>query len=303
MRSLRDDRSWVYALLFLTVFIAINYGINFEREILDSYIGTLPGIFFNIIFFSFAYYGMALVVAATKGDFSHFKNKDFWIKSICILAVIGFFNGYYLFPDFVNNQSNYSDYVYLFYLSNASKAWVFYLLPILIMHRFLENEVDSIYGFSFKGVAIAPYLYLLVAAAPFIIYASFLPKFQIQYPFFKPWEHQMVFESNSFGYAILFEVAYGSNFVFLEWVFRGVLVIGMARVMGKDALLPMVSAYAFLHFGKPFQETLAAIFGGYLLGILALNSKSIIGGCIIHVGIAWLMDLAAHVQHFLGARP
>ncbi len=246
---------------------------------------------------------MTILVAFAKGQFQVINRQAFWTKSVIILAVIGFFNGYYLFPDFVNNQDNYSDYVYLFYLSNASKAWVFYFIPILSMHYFLEKSQETIYGFTAKGILIKPYFYLLAAAVPFILFASFLPSFQIQYPFFKPWQHPIVFGANSAGYAFIFELLYGTNFVFLEWVFRGVLVVGMSRVIGKDALLPMVSAYAFLHFGKPLPETIAAIFGGYLLGVLALQSKSIIGGCIIHVGVAWLMDLAAHAQHLLGARP
>ena len=72
----------------------------------------------------------------------------------------------------------------------------------------------------------------------------------------------------------------------------------MASVLGKDAILPMVATYAFLHFGKPMAETIGSIFGGYILGIIALQTRSIIGGVIIHMGVAIAMDLAAYIQHF-----
>ena len=58
----------------------------------------------------------------------------------------------------------------------------------------------------------------------------------------------------------------------------------------------MVVCYASLHFGKPLGETIGSIFGGYILGVLALQTRSIWGGIIVHVGVAWLMDLAALLQ-------
>ena len=96
---------------------------------------------------------------------------------------------------------------------------------------------------------------------------------------------------------VIYEFFYLADFTFTELVFRGVLVIGMARLIGKDAVLPMVAVYAFLHFGKPLGETIGSVFGGYILGVIALKSKNIVGGCIIHIGVAFLMDIAAYIQH------
>jgi hypothetical protein len=73
----------------------------------------------------------------------------------------------------------------------------------------------------------------------------------------------------------------------------------MMRFLGPQALLPMVSAYCFLHFGKPMPEAISSVFGGYLLGIFALRLNSIWGGCILHIGLAYLMEAAAYVQWIL----
>ncbi len=70
-------------------------------------------------------------------------------------------------------------------------------------------------------------------------------------------------------------------------------MIGMVQWMGKEAILPMVVTYAFLHFGKPFPETISSIFGGYILGIFAYKTENIMGGIFIHMAIALLMDVFA----------
>ena len=194
----------------------------------------------------------------------------------------------------------YGDYVYSFYISNALKGWVFYLIPLLLLHYFFDRQEKTIYGFNPKCINYRPYLLLLLLASPFVIYASYQPDFLAKYPFFKPWKYPTVFGVNSRGPAVLFELAYGVNFIFLEWVFRGALVIGMAKFLGRNAILPMVATYAFLHFGKPLAETIAAVFGGYLLGIIAYYSRNIFAGCLIHIGVAYLMDVLAYLQYYLG---
>ncbi|MEM6642430.1 MAG: CPBP family intramembrane glutamic endopeptidase, partial [Bacteroidota bacterium] len=90
---------------------------------------------------------------------------------------------------------------------------------------------------------------------------------------------------------LIYELCYGSNFISVELIFRGFLIFSFTRTLGSYAVLPMVATYAFLHFGKPLGETISSVFGGYVLGILSYNSKSIWGGILIHLGVAWLMEL------------
>jgi len=67
-------------------------------------------------------------------------------------------------------------------------------------------------------------------------------------------------------------------------------------VLGRGAVLTMVVTYCFLHFGKPLGESISSIFGGFILGVVAYETRSIWGGVILHMGIAWMMDLAAYLQ-------
>ena len=75
------------------------------------------------------------------------------------------------------------------------------------------------------------------------------------------------------------------------------MVIAFARVLGGHAVIAMVGSYVFLHFGKPLTETISSAFGGYLIGILAFYTNRIWGGVILHVALAWSMELLAWLQN------
>jgi hypothetical protein len=78
--------------------------------------------------------------------------------------------------------------------------------------------------------------------------------------------------------------------------FRGFMLQALRRTMGAYAIFVMVVPYCMIHFGKPMPETLGAIAAGLVLGTLALRTGSIWAGFLIHVSVAWTMDLLALVQ-------
>ena len=77
-----------------------------------------------------------------------------------------------------------------------------------------------------------------------------------------------------------------------------ILVLGMVKFLGKGSVYPMVAAYCFYHFGKPWGEAASSIIGGYILGVISLYTKTIFGGLMIHVGIAWMMEIVAAIQKY-----
>ena len=58
----------------------------------------------------------------------------------------------------------------------------------------------------------------------------------------------------------------------------------------------MVLPYLMIHFPKPWLEATGAIFFGVFLGVLALRSRSIWGGVVVHACVALSMDVMALVQ-------
>ena len=79
----------------------------------------------------------------------------------------------------------------------------------------------------------------------------------------------------------------------LEFFFRGFILNGLRRALGANAIFVMIVPYCMIHYGKPLPETLGAIGAGLILGTLAMRTKSIWGGVLIHIGVATTMDVLA----------
>ena len=94
---------------------------------------------------------------------------------------------------------------------------------------------------------------------------------------------------------MLFELSYGLVFLTIELFFRGFLVLAFARYAGKDAILPVAAFYCAIHFGKPVFECITSYFGGMILGVIVYHTRSIWGGLVVHLGIAWLMEVAGYI--------
>jgi hypothetical protein len=144
-----------------------------------------------------------------------------------------------------------------------------------------------------------PYLLVLAIVLPLVVIASFAPDFQRAYPQYKSWMFPDVFGLGPVAQAGIFELCYGSAFLTVEVLFRGALVIGMARIMGPRAILPAVAMYCTFHFGKPLGEAIGSVVGGYILSVFALHSRSVLGGVVVHLGVALGMELCAYAQHML----
>jgi membrane protease YdiL (CAAX protease family) len=170
------------------------------------------------------------------------------------------------------------------------------MLPLGIYYLFFERESSHFYGFKIKGVNLKPYAMMLCLMLPLIAWASFQVDFMATYPSYKPGVTECVYHLPAWQTESIYEVLYCLDFTTIELIYRGFMVIGMAGIMGRASVFPMVATYAFLHFGKPMAEAISSIAGGFILGVIAYYTRSIIGGIIIHAGIALGMDVASLTQ-------
>lgn len=287
-----------YAIVFMAASIAYNYWVDFEDTVLDSFYGQPIGIFVNILFFAVAWYGIAIPQALFTENRSRLKSFQFWGSSLAMISLIGFASGFHgpviLYQEFGGGP----DMHFAFRIAEYSKP-ILIMIPLAIYCWMRYGKLGEFYGFHRKKFNHKPYALMLLAMLPLIAGASCFDDFLNSYPRFQPWEGSDAFGLPWQARGFIFELSYGGNLFFTEFMFRGMLVVGLARVLGKDAILPMVCAYAFLHFGKPVFETIGSIFGGYILGVVALHSRNILGGIWVHIGIAWSMELAAYIQHVL----
>ena len=74
-----------------------------------------------------------------------------------------------------------------------------------------------------------------------------------------------------------------------EFVFRGYMLFGMERSIGRKAIFVQTIPFVLLHFGKPFLETLACIPGGFAFGYIAYRTRSFLPCFVIHFGMYVMM--------------
>ncbi len=163
----------------------------------------------------------------------------------------------------------------------------FILLPWLVIRYLLKLPLREL-GWQFNETAKhwQGYVLLLCPILVFVLIASTGEDFVKHYPFYKQ-------AGRSWVDLLAWEVLYISQFIFLEFFFRGFILHGLRPAMGANAVWVMCVPYLMIHFPKLWPEAFGAILFGLFLGILALRSRSIWGGVMVHVGVAVSMDIAA----------
>ena len=136
---------------------------------------------------------------------------------------------------------------------------------------------------------------------PVIALASTQPDFLRFYPKVKNLAFLNGYTSPVWPWKLGYELSYGLDFLTIELFFRGLLIVGLLRYAGPRAILPMAAFYCTIHFGKPLGECISSFFGGLVLGVLAYRTRSILGGLIVHLGLAWMMEIGGWLgQGLLG---
>jgi len=172
-------------------------------------------------------------------------------------------------------------------------GWRFFgyvVLPVLVILA-MKGERLRDYFISFKKLKkhLPIYLVLFLIVLPAVLIASQTKAFSLTYPFYK------LANRSSLDFWS-WEALYALQFLSLEFFFRGFMLKALRPRFGSGAIFVMLVPYCMIHYGKPMPETLGAILAGLVLGTLAMRTKSIWGGVMIHVGVALTMDLLAVSQ-------
>lgn len=166
----------------------------------------------------------------------------------------------------------------------------FLIIPMLTIKLCLKQKLSS-YGWQVGNIK-QHWLGYVLLTSPIMFFAflvSFREDFANHYPFYD-------LAHKSWLDLILWECIYIFQFVAVEFFFRGFIVNGLRIPFGSLSIAVMCLPYLMLHFPKLWLESFGAISFGFLLGILALRSKSIWGGVAVHVAIALMMDFMAMMQ-------
>lgn len=248
--------------------------------------------------FSIAFAGAYLLYPATGRPAPFLRNPKFWILLFVSVAVFAFrMSSISLYAeDLMREYNGTPNQQYWTRIMLSLK----YRMPSIVGSVFIiwlikDRRKMPFYGFTRKNFDLRPYVGMLFFMLPLIFMAATTSDFLDSYPRAGGWglQHLSVNNPEHQNYFLLFETIYGLDFINVELFFRGLLILAFMEFAGPKAILPASAFYVFIHFGKPLGETISSFFGGTLLGIIAYYSRSILGGIIVHMGIAWLMELMA----------
>ncbi len=291
---------YVATALWLALLLTINYRFNVEDAWIDSQQGKpiWPVLYLGLY---------ALVYYVSVGLWTYFHQRtdlwrsgSFWLRSGVALASYAVYSGFYGHVELSRTLFGGEVFVFLYYCLHNLQSILTLALPLYVFYRIVDQPLfpTAFYGMAPKRNGLMLYAVLLALMIPIITLASFQPDFLASYPTYRSTNASAFFGVPDWVTALMYELCYGWDFVPTELLFRGFLVIGMSAAF-RGPVLPMVVWYCAIHFGRPLGEALSSIFGGYLLGVLALSTRSIWGGLLVHIGIAWGMELAAFLQKAL----
>lgn len=312
---LKSEFNWGLYLslaIFLAIAIWFNYTYRFEKGILGGMRNHPAYFWLNMLYYSVPYLIGCLAIVLFHKEKSpvvsvakevaptgmvqggrFFKKPGFWL----VLGVFSFAlsaDSWFRWYDWI--EVPFEAKLYLRKMTSKIMRVAFYILPILLYYLFVRKRKGSFFGLTTKGFDKSPYLIMMLIMVPLLIWAAYNSDFLKYYPTYKPGGIEDFYGVSAWTTFIPYELFYGLTFVALEILFRGFLIYEMEKYLGDKVVIPMVCIYCTLHFGKPMMECISSMFGGFILGVIALRSRSVYGGVWVHIFIAIGMDLFAFLQ-------
>ncbi|MFO0572094.1 MAG: type II CAAX endopeptidase family protein [Polyangiaceae bacterium] len=177
-------------------------------------------------------------------------------------------------------------YGYGWWVASRVLGYVFIPLPLWKLLFPKDSLLDM--GFRIRGFFSHLWIYgvCLAIVLPAMLLVASQPDFGGYYPFYKQ-------SSRSWFDFLAWETIYFAQFLALESFFRGWIVGALRKSLGASAIFAMAVPYCMIHYGKPYLEANGAIVAGVVLGSLAMRTRSIYSGFLVHITVAFLMDMLA----------
>ncbi len=277
----------ILIILLLGVLIYLNYWHFLERRFAAGKTKWAGFAGYYLLYFIPFAAAFALQLFFYK-DCSYYRNTWFWAILLLAPAFFSFRVNFNWHEDAVGKI--YSGDLLQFWL--RCTGWVVrvfvLLLPVFIIWFIKDKNNQPFYGMAALQ-NIKPYLFMLLFMLPLLAWASTQNDFLQTYPKAKI-INSLQLTHKGWRY-FFYELCYGFDFVSIEFFFRGFLILALLKICGTHCIIPVACFYCAIHLGKPMAEAISSFWGGILLGIVSYNTGSIWGGLIVHLGIAWLMEI------------
>ena len=284
-------QTWCFIFCFVMLSVWANDYWQIEYRLYQlPFFSSFLGFF--IMYLIHVYVGYYLIITDHQGpEKTTLRMHVLWFLACGIFAFRAAFSQH---ADWIETMSNGANVVLnVRKYHNVFRA-LYCVVPVYVIWRCNEKEQSNVYGLTIQSMDSKLYGLLLLGMIPLIWMASMNEAFINYYPR----ALKIIDAGGNWFDVVLYELFYGLDFVSIELFFRGFMVIGFVRYLGIKAILPMALMYMSIHYGKPLGEAVSSFFGGSLLGVLCFYSRSIVGGIIVHIGIAWGMELGGAFAHF-----
>jgi hypothetical protein len=152
------------------------------------------------------------------------------------------------------------------------------LIPTsIILFIFREPLKDFGVSFGDKKIGLFSIVFFPIYLTPFLLLIQFIPNVSMYYS---------MSNLTNIGSFLLFSLKLGVGMFFWEFFFRGFLLFGLYKIIGKITLPLLAVPFALAHLGKPPIEIVVSFFAALLLGHIAIKSKSFLPAFFIHWIIA-----------------
>jgi hypothetical protein len=288
-------------LAFLALSLVLRYRVGISPFYAEDVSGTriaLLGLGFCLLPFA-----APLALLALIGGFRKPPDARFWL--ICLLSITALFVNQYgallrdaLAPTVGAGPDRWLASAFVRHNAYDLRAILCYLAaPVLYWLVTPAIRHGPFFGLTHRGFILPAYAIILLLAVPLLLAASFRPDFLASYPRYEPGLMSVPHGPDFWASVVTFELLYGIQFIALEIFFRGFMVMSLEPYIGSGSVPVMMCAYTFIHFVKPMPEALASIVGGYSLGVISLYSRSVLGGIVVHIGIALILEVLSFLRH------
>ncbi|MCW8850909.1 MAG: CPBP family intramembrane metalloprotease [Melioribacteraceae bacterium] len=228
------------------------------------------------------------------------KLKDLDFKSVIIFlssTILFTISWYYSNPKYFSEIFSFHKSFELVYEDlTAFSFWfifdtiLFLFIPIIIVLIIFKEKLRN-YGLRIgkwkTGLSFS--ILSIIVFIPIIYFISYSSIFRDYFPLMESaTDNLLVF--------LIYEALFILFILSWEFIFRGFMLFGLEKKFGLYSILIQMIPFVMLHNGKPFIETFTAIFGGLFLGYLALRTRSIFYGFLIHTFILLSLDIIAFLK-------
>ena len=281
---------YIYAIA-LAVFIIVGqvYFHIYDLLIAPSYEDGTSMLRLPIVYAS-VYFAVLLPTLWMHGELWRMRRWQSWVLPLVLVTIDGAGQGFDLYRQWAADYAVwFKDRYYLCLVGSFLFRSVFIVLSLMVFHK-LTAGTFALYGLKRSAKYLRVYALIYILLLPVFLAVSFTPQFLDYYPKMDIAYYDGAMGWNRLSVIGLFELCYANDFLGVESMFRGAMVIGLVRWLGPRTVLPMALTYMCIHLGKPDLELCSSVIGGYMLGILAYRTQHLWGGIIIHLGIAMFFE-------------